>query len=225
MKRKTGFYLFLFMCMVGLGIAAFFINNDEVKTKNDQANTSKVDVSSYIVSSFELVSSKPESSKQISSEAQSSQTQNEQVSQIEQSVVQTAAVADYFVYPLTGEIIKDYSDKQLLYSKTYDDWRVHKGVDIKGSFGENIHAAGDGMVKEVYYDELYGNTMVIDHGNGILIYYCGLDKMDFKAGQSVLANQTIATLGELPFENLEGVHLHLEVKKDGENINPMDIIS
>ena len=225
MKRKTGFYVFLFMCMVGLGIAAFFINNDEVRTKNDQANTSKVGISSYNISSYEIVSSNLTSSKQTSSRSESMQNKSEQVASESESVVQTATVADYFVYPLTGEIIKDYSDSELLYSKTYNDWRVHKGIDIKGSFGENIHAAGDGVVKEVYYDELYGNTMVIDHGNDILIYYCGLDQMDFESGQSVNANQTIATLGELPFENLEGVHLHLEVKKGGENINPMDIIS
>lgn len=224
MKKKTGFYIFLFMCMIGLGIAAFFINNDEVKTESAKSVSSKTDTSSYIIPSYEYVSSKTQSSEPVSSKPQSQITESES-QESEESVVQTAVVADYFVYPLTGEITKDYSDTQLIFSKTYNDWRTHNGIDIKGSFGENIHAAGDGKISEVYYDELYGNTIVIDHGNGIYIYYCGLDKVDFKAGQTVHANDTIATLGELPFENLDGVHLHLEVKKDGEYINPMDIIS
>lgn len=214
MKKKIGFYIFLFVCMIGLGVSAFLLNQG----KTDKTSTH---TASVVRSQIDFAPS----SRPVSSEPVSAVVSEEESSSEVSSEVPTVAKADFFVYPLSGEIITDFSKDNLIFSKTYNDWRSHLAIDIKGAFGESVHAAGDGVVQEVFYDELYGNTIVIDHGNGIEFSYCGLDETNFKQGQTVLVNDTIGTLGDLPCESLDGVHLHLQAKKDGKEMDPLDLIS
>lgn len=134
-------------------------------------------------------------------------------------------VATFFAMPVGGNIIKDYSEKELKYSNTYKDWRLHTGVDIAAKKGTQIHAAGNGKVLEVKEDKLLGNTVVIDHGNGIVASYSGLLKPLVKAGQTVEAGTTIGGIGEIPCESLDESHLHLAVSVNGKAANPIEALS
>lgn len=132
--------------------------------------------------------------------------------------------ASFFVMPITGEILKGYSDSELQYSMTFSDWRLHTGVDIAGSIGDAIHAAGDGVVIAVSQSTAYGKTVEINHGNGIVARYCGLDAVTVKEGDCVKANDSIGTLGEIPCECVEAVHLHFSATKENKTADPLNIM-
>ena len=77
-------------------------------------------------------------------------------------------------WPVSGEIERGYSVEALSYDVTMADWRAHDGVDILAQQGEVVVAAGDGEVVSVTQDDLYGTTVVIDHGSGIKTQYSNL---------------------------------------------------
>ena len=77
-------------------------------------------------------------------------------------------------WPVSGEIERGYSVEALSYDVTMADWRTHDGVDILAQQGEVVVAAGDGEVVSVTQDDLYGTTVVIDHGSGIKTQYSNL---------------------------------------------------
>lgn len=127
-----------------------------------------------------------------------------------------------FIVPLEGEIYKDYSESTLIYSETLEEWTVHLGVDIKAEKGTPVVAAEDGTVESIKNDPRYGLTVIIEHENGFKTIYSNLQTAEFvQEGQAVEKGKTIASVGEnASFEISEGAHLHFEMTKDGEKVNP-----
>lgn len=135
------------------------------------------------------------------------------------------AVSVYFSYPLGNKIAKEYSKGEIVKNKTTDDWRTHNGVDINGAAGDQVNAICDGEVTAVRDDALWGTVVTIDHGNGITADYCGLAKdSNVQPGDTVKINQKIGVLGEIPLESADGVHLHLEIHRDGVTVSPSDYL-
>lgn len=131
-----------------------------------------------------------------------------------------------YIAPAEGNILKGYSGKGLVYSKTLDQYMVHKGIDIKGKLDAQVKAAADGTVTKVFTDDTMGITIVIDHGNDICTVYSNLstDSM-VEAGDNVKQGQVISGIGDTAlFECSDEAHLHFEVLKDGRNINPESLI-
>ena len=127
-----------------------------------------------------------------------------------------------FVSPVSGDIIKDYAEDTLVYSKTLDEWIVHLGVDIKANKTSVVKAAESGIIEKINYDPRYGDSITIEHGNGFKTVYSNLLVTDFfKVGEKVEKGDTIGTVGDsASFEISDDSHLHFEMYKDGENVNP-----
>lgn len=122
------------------------------------------------------------------------------------------------------EIIKDFSDKELVYSNTFDDYRVHTGTDIKCKRSEAVFSVADGTVENVYKDYMEGIVIEINHDNGFKSIYKNLsaDKM-VKKGERVTKGQVISGVGETAmFESNDENHLHFELKKEDKFVNPVD---
>ena len=99
----------------------------------------------------------------------------------------------------------------------------HTGIDIAAYQGRAIFAVNGGKVVEVTYsNRSYGNTVVIDCGNGIKMKYAHCYTMDVSKGDTVEMGQKIATVGSTG--NSTGPHLHFEVIKNGNKINPSSYI-
>ena len=124
--------------------------------------------------------------------------------------------------PVNGQVIKPHSDTELSYSKTMEDWRLHKGVDISSPIGTTVIASANGEVLECYTDTSYGVTIVISHGNGLISKYSNLASSKMvEVGQQIKAGDAIGVIGDTAeFEVADQAHLHFEVILDGLNINP-----
>lgn len=97
--------------------------------------------------------------------------------------------------------------------------RVHKGVDIPLAQGDDVRSMQDGTVIEADVRGGYGNTVVVDHGNGLTTRYAHLSVLDVAVGQQVSAGQTVGLAGKTG--RATGPHLHLEVRQDGVAIDPL----
>lgn len=127
-----------------------------------------------------------------------------------------------FSLPLGTEILKDYSDGEMVSSKTMGDWRVHNGIDFTGKEDSEIFAIQSGKVTAVYEDEMWGTVVEINHGNEMIAKYCGMKKdSTVQKGDTVQKGQTIGKLGIIPIEEADGNHLHLEITVDGTLVDPL----
>lgn len=97
--------------------------------------------------------------------------------------------------------------------------RVHKGIDIPLATGMDVRSVKGGTVIESDVRGGYGNTVVVDHGDGVTTRYAHLSARGVAVGQTVAAGQTLGLAGQTG--RATGPHLHLEVHKDGVAIDPL----
>ncbi len=126
-----------------------------------------------------------------------------------------------FILPVTGNISKGYSDTALQYSATYNDMRLHTGVDILCKKGTNILSVGTGTVKTIVEDATLGKIITIEYDNKITVKYCGMDSINFKENDNVVTGDVIGTSGEIPSECADNPHIHIEVTVDGNVTSPL----
>ena len=137
---------------------------------------------------------------------------------------QTEPVQTYQL-PMGDYITKDYSADAVVYSNTMRDWRVHTGIDFGDSRGQSVLAIADGTVTDVREDVLWGVTLTIDHENGVVAKYCGLEKDSVpEPGTQVEKGVVIGKLGEIPIESKDGPHLHLEISVNGNRVDPWKLL-
>lgn len=103
----------------------------------------------------------------------------------------------------------------------YKTIKFHAGMDFAASTGTPIFATGDGIVVKADYDNGgYGNHVRITHGYGYLTLYGHMSKIKAKAGQKVKRGDIIGYVGSTG--KSVGPHLHYEVHKNNEAINPVN---
>ena len=221
-KRKKfimgkGFYAVLAVCMTVVCIAGYvaiqksmYYTDTEPMDRSDASSVKQVgEPASDVVRSGDSSSSKQESS------AQSSE---EKVDVAEPTLL---------IWPVdNGTLQREYSANALVFSETMQDWRVHNGIDIEASVGTAVKAMANGTVKEIKKDEMLGNVVVIEHGS-YTISYCNLqDGISVEKGDFVYIGDQIGGVSNTAIlEIAQPSHLHLEVRKNGELIDPLTVIN
>lgn len=114
--------------------------------------------------------------------------------------------------PVSGAISSRYGVASRIRSSR------HTGLDIVASVGTPIKVVASGTVTFAAYSGSYGYLVKVDHGNGVETWYAHTSKMYVKSGQEVKAGDVIAAVGNTG--NSTGPHLHLEVRINGQHINP-----
>lgn len=136
-------------------------------------------------------------------------------------------VSRLYVRPVDGEIVKPWSDGELVFSETLGDYRVHNGIDIAASVGTKVRAMADGVIADIYDDDLLGRVVEITHADGTVGRYCNLQQAGLSgitAGASVKMGDVIGGVGESALgESGEQPHLHLEVERQGQHIDPQQL--
>lgn len=226
-KKRAGgtLYLLLACSLIAVGMLTWFAVSRMVRPKND--NNSSVSDPSNGMSYPETDSSYNEDTTM--SEITSSIVANPVTDIPYSSEEQTSAAEPEEpkqapIMPIDGKLLKEHSTTALQFSATYNDLRLHNGIDIEAAAGSTVKAAADGTVTSTEESATLGKTVTIDHGNGIIMKYCGLDNVQVSEGKKVKMGDPIAVVGSIPCECADKSHLHLEATKKGESISPMDVI-
>ena len=118
-----------------------------------------------------------------------------------------------FIWPTKGEISSAFGWR----------WgRLHAGVDIANDIGTYVMSARAGRVIWAGWRGGYGYAIMIDHGGGYVSLYGHLDDYFVEKGQYVRAGQRIASMGNTG--NSTGPHLHFEIQKDGQPVDPVEFL-
>ena len=234
-SKNLGVYLAMALCLVALGVGAWAtydtvvkfsdVTQDTASSSAPQSSTAEVNQTvsgvpkdnamdeNLSVAESEVVSEGAVSSEEpVSSEVVSEQPVESQA-------------PEYYNYPIAGqEILNGFSNGDPVYNMTMDDWRTHDGLDIGAEKGQNVMSIGAGTVVDSYEDIMWGNVLIIQHGD-IEVRYCGLtDKSLLAAGDIVEDGQILGTVGTIPIEEESGYHLHIQMKKDDVWIDPTRVL-
>ena len=128
-----------------------------------------------------------------------------------------------------GEILKRHSGGELVYSETMNDYRTHNGIDIAAESGDAVMSVAAGTIIKAEEDALWGMSVAVEHGNGVVSVYKNLDKTlpegieegAFVEGGGVIGAVSTSALVEIG----EKTHLHFEVIDEGEYIDPVTILN
>jgi len=122
--------------------------------------------------------------------------------------------------PVSGRISSSYGWRRHPVTGRSD---FHDAVDIVGNVGDDIKAAGAGIVTFSGYSGSYGKVIIISHGYGYKSVYAHNNKNLVPVGTEVKKGQVIAELGRTG--RVTGPHVHFEIHKDGAVINPSNLIN
>jgi len=123
----------------------------------------------------------------------------------------TVVASGKFVWPASGVISQAYR------------W-YHKAIDIANKLMPPVLAADSGKVVIAGWPDNvgYGNRVLIDHGNGFMTLYAHLDKIFVSAGQTVKRGDQIGQMGSSGRST--GIHLHFEIRRGGDLLNPQEFL-
>jgi murein DD-endopeptidase MepM/ murein hydrolase activator NlpD len=140
------------------------------------------------------------------------------LSSIYNQTADTPAWEGLFQYPVTTTILTaGYGD-----GRSYNGGPIeiyHTGVDFAGGIGTPILAPANGVVVFAAPLELRGNTIIIDHGLGVMTAYFHLSEMFVTPGTAVTTGQMIGAGGSTGLST--GPHLHWDVRVNGVPVNPV----
>ncbi len=155
------------------------------------------------------------------------QTYLAQLNSIKTDQEQSYGGSPLFTSPLKGkDLIKTSSGYGMRVHPIKKVKMMHNGTDYVGPVNANILAIGDGVVRTVSSDFVegkgYGRYVIIDHENGYSSLYAQLNAYKVKEGQTIKQGDVIGLLGSSGLSTAP--HLHLEIKKDDQHIDPETVI-
>lgn len=125
-----------------------------------------------------------------------------------------------FMTPVhTGRISSEYGMRKLAHEHNH---RMHNGMDFAAPEGTPIHAAKGGTVSFAGRKGGYGNTVIIDHGDGTSTLYAHASALLVEAGDRVGRGKVVAEVGSTGRST--GPHLHFEVRRDGRAVDPRPLL-
>ena len=225
--EKSGLYIAICCCAVIIAAVGYAgeKNTDNIKEdiaqsiRNDEIIIDDVvqENKDYLADGIEIIETpvitpEPELAKEIINE--------------EIPVAKTVEVEEItFKMPVEGRVVCEFSGDKLLYNDFLSDWRTHNGIDISCDKDSAVYASADGRIKSIYDDSM-GKNVVIEHRDGYMSVYANMsDRIEITEGAEIKKGDLIGKVGDTALGDFtEESHLHFELLKDEQYINPVDYI-
>ena len=130
-------------------------------------------------------------------------------------VTKTKQFTNKFIWPLKGKITSEFGTQRVYNNKP--GW-AHSGIDISENTGTPIVASQSGKIILAKQLTIHGNTVMIDHGWGIISIYNHLDQINVKLNDNVNKGENIGTVGSTGVAT--GSHLHFGISIQSIRVNP-----
>ena len=227
-----GFYIVLSLCVAAIGISGYYLFSSLQPGGEETAVAAPTQVVVAVTPKVEAVkptvtaAPRPSATPTPSPAPSASPDPTPAPSQTPAQATPSAQAADFFVWPLRGQVVADWSLEVLAYDETMGDWRTHSGIDISAPVGTEVMAVANGTVASVEQDDLMGTTVTIAHADGLESIYANLAEVpSVEAGDEVAVGEVIGATGTTAAaESARAPHLHLEMRKDGESVDPLSYL-
>ena len=231
-----GFYIVLFLCVAAIGISGYYLFSglfqqsggfgQEVISSvsgqadlEDKASTQTPPDPAPAEKDQDTAQVKPDPKPAEKDTTPAATPQKPQGTPAEEPEAKPSS----FVWPVDGNVERDFSLEVFAYDATMGDWRTHSGLDIGAELGAPVNACAGGQVTEVTTDDMMGVTVRVDHGRGMESVYSNLaESVNVKAGDQVEAGDLLGTVGTSAIsESASPSHLHFELVEYGVSIDPL----
>jgi len=118
-------------------------------------------------------------------------------------------------WPVNGKIVSKFGKQYDPVSRTSVN---NSGVEIQGKVGTPVKCVFTGVVRMITYLGGYGNTIIVDHGNGYYTVYSHLGEIYVRKNDVIETNQIIAQVGDSG--SLAGSKLHFEIYGGNQSFDP-----
>lgn len=126
------------------------------------------------------------------------------------------------VWPVSGEVLIDYSMDATTYFPTLDLYKYNEAVVLRSAAGDPVQAAANGQVVSIVENEETGTTLTMDLGNGYQAVYGQLKDLAVAEGQIVESGTILGYVQEpTKYYVTEGENLYFAMTKDGKAVDPM----
>lgn len=124
-----------------------------------------------------------------------------------------------FLMPLDSKIIGPFGRRSVINDQPRSP---HTGVDLRGKKGTQVAASNSGQVVLTGNHFFTGNTVVIDHGAGIISMYFHLDEINVNRSDNISRGDVLGTVGSTG--RVTGPHLHWGVRINGSRVDPGSLV-
>lgn len=133
---------------------------------------------------------------------------------------------DLMVWPVSGNVLMDYSPNALIYDATLDLYRTNNSISIGAETAEEVVAAAGGIVQEIGEADELGHYVVINNGNGYETTYGQLSgDLTVVVGDAVAQGEVIGRISAPSWYSVAlGTHLTFSLRVNGEPANPLDYL-
>lgn len=232
-RISKSFYIALAVSVVAVGSATYLTLNALNEPPAETPSTTLENTTEWSIPEVDAVEKSqpgvPKDTPQVivreSEPAETSAESSEAAESTAKPVESSATGA--FIMPVSGEIVNPFSNGELVKSKTLNEWRTHDGIDISAKEGTPVKSPNDGKVIDIREDSKWGNTVEVEYTGDVVISFCGLgDDVKVKKGQELKLGDVIGSVGNSSVvESAEDSHLHVGVKKGGEWVDPMSVLT
>lgn len=237
MKNKTTKMIVngaVFAAMAALGIAAFQLgttpkDSDKIGEAPVELVSEKTDETEDSAM-IDVGNSNVEASMEDTEEAKEEEVSEEETQEEQETVDTSAAVLPevnfseetLMDWPVSGNILVDYSMDQTTYFPTLDQYRLSPAISVQAEEGTPVLAAANGTVIAVEQKAQTGTTVTMDLGNGYQAVYGQLTDLPVSEGDTVAEGTVIGYVGApTKYYSKEGSNLYFAMSKDGEPIDPI----
>lgn len=230
-KLSAGFYIVIASCLLIIGGASWFALSNYEKGQSSTSIVSQKAESYYndVTSYTETTPSAPITETPTESitqpvESVAEKVESEPYSKPEDSTSsktesKPGSLGFKYTMPVEGKILKMPSETELQYSATYQDMRLHKGIDISCKAGTPVNACADGTILSIEESQTLGTTVTIDHSAGVTVKYSAIEKPKFSVGDTVKMGDVIGNAATVPSECKDESHIHIEILRNGKYVD------
>lgn len=229
-KEQIGFYTSLSICIVAIGMAAYSTFTS-LTGYFETDPTDVAPVNQVVTGVTEVTTTTQEITEEVTETVTEPATETVEITQSTEPTASLSALQTMLTvntslsYPLdNAKVLREYSE-ETVYNKTLNQWQAHTGVDFACSVGDNVYSMGEGEVTRVYNDDMYGNTVVVKSST-YTAYYRGLSEdINLKVGDMVKTGDVLGLVSVVPCEAMDESHIHIEVKVEGNYVDPLTLIN
>ena len=212
--KRNGFYMVLTAALVVvLGISGIAGYRSGIKDKVAAQNAAQFNQAEHNV---------PESVSEGNTVIENGlmeSTENAEAANAE--VAETFGSDAEMVWPVEGEILKEFSMDTTVYFETLDQYRCNPALLIKADVNQEVVAAFGGIVESVTEDSVNGTMITVNLGNGYKTVYGQMKDVKIKEGDVIVKGQSIGTVSQpTKYFAEEGSHLYFGMTKDNAPMDP-----
>lgn len=133
--------------------------------------------------------------------------------------------ASKMTWPVSGNVVLDYSMETTIYFPTLDQYKCNPGLVIQGDISTPVLCPANAKVQEIGSNEEIGNYLLLNLGNGYTAVCGQLKELQVVENEYVKEGQVLGYVSEpTKYYSVEGANVFLELKKQEKSLDPLDYL-